>query len=350
LALADDQPAANAPAWLAGIADQKLFAVDGSSITLSPGDDKLALAMVSAGGAEQTKVFALMSDNLGTISDHADAAHVIGFFRVTDSGLEAQYADGHTESLTLNGAGGISLATHGSGSSCQSWYPPGHVFSEAARRAALADYASRLGLAQPVSAKAPHAASSCAMQAQKAATPSISGSRNAHHAMEAGSPDANNAGFAPIMVRTSVVHSVDGAVAAPMPPAPGPVWSMSAATQTSARQTTADPPAQAGLGASQCLSVESDGADLGFRNQCAYAVAFAYCLQSATEQAASCDIGTKTGSVAGNAFTPLLLDANIKSGDAEHDFRWVACSGGDVTAHLDRTDPPAGRCIRTKTS
>jgi hypothetical protein len=35
--------------------------------------------------------------------------------------------------------------------------------------------------------------------------------------------------------------------------------------------------------------------------------------------------------------------------DADHDFRWVACSGnsGDVVAHLDRADPPVGRCERT---
>jgi hypothetical protein len=344
----DGQLEANAPAWLANIADQKLFAVDGSSITLSPGDDKLALAMVSAGGAEQTKTFALMSDNLGTISD---AAHVIGFFRVTDSGLEAQYADGHTESLMLNGAGGISLATHGSNSSCQSWYPSGHVFSEAERRAALADYAGRLGLSQTVSAKAPHAASSCPAQAQKAAAPAPS-SRSAHHGTQVAASNSD-AAFVPIMVRTSVVHAVDGGVAAPALPTPGPIWAVSATQQTSERpptQVAAEQPAQTGLGASQCLSVESDGANLGFRNQCTYTVAFAYCLQTATEQAASCDIGTKTGNVAPSAFTPLVLDANIKSGDAEHDFRWVACSGGDVTAHLDRTDPPAGRCVRSKTS
>ena len=33
------------------------------------------------------------------------------------------------------------------GASCRSWYPAGHVFSDADRKAALNAYASRLGLA-----------------------------------------------------------------------------------------------------------------------------------------------------------------------------------------------------------
>jgi len=53
-----------------------------------------------------------------------------------------------------------------------------------------------------------------------------------------------------------------------------------------------------------------------------------------------------------NGFAAVLLDTNIKSADADHDFRWVACSGntGDVIAHLDRSEPPAGRCVRTTAS
>ena len=37
-------------------------------------------------------------------------------------------------------------------------------------------------------------------------------------------------------------------------------------------------------------------------------------------------------------YTPLL----------DHDFRWVACGGGagEVVVHLDRIDPPEGRCVR----
>jgi hypothetical protein len=95
--------------------------------------------------------------------------------------------------------------------------------------------------------------------------------------------------------------------------------------------------------------VDSDGANLGFRNHCAYGVQFAYCLQRAGDEATNCDAGSKTGAVPANGFAAVLLDTNIETADAEHDFRWVACSGdaGDVIAHLDRSDPPAGRCVRT---
>jgi hypothetical protein len=320
------------PAWLSGIADQRLIAVDGSSILLSPADDKLALSTVSSAGAEQKRFFTLMNDTMGTVSDSSE--HVTGFFRVTDTGLDAQFSDGHTESLELNGAGGISLVTHASATSCMSWYPAGHAFSEAERRAAVADYASRLGLSQPVSAKAPHAAA-CPVQTQHMVV-------QPHHGAQTASATPN---LTPVIVRTSVVHPID-VIAAPAAAAPPALaWSASAHP---ASQVAAAPPT--GQGASDCLSVQSDGANLGFRNQCGYGVQFAYCLQSASEQAASCDAGSKTGNVSANAFTPVLFDANIKASDAEHDFRWVACSGEDVTPHLDRADPPSGRCVRIKSS
>jgi hypothetical protein len=330
-ALSDDA----SPAWLSGVADQKLIAVDGSSITLSPADDKLALLAVSPAGAEQKRFFTLMNDTMGTVSD-ADA-HVTGFFRVTDTGFEAQFSDGHTETLTLNGAGGVSLLTHGAASGCTSWYPAGHAFSEAERRAAVADYASRLGLSQPAPAKTPHAAS-CPMQTQRALVQAPS--RPMHHGAVAAS-------VTDVVVRPSVIHPIDVVAAAPAAP---PALAWSASVRVPAPAAGAPPPA--GHGASDCLSVESDGANLGFRNQCGYGVQFAYCLQSASEQPASCDAGSKTGNVSANAFTPVLEGANIKASDAEHDFRWVACSGdaGDVTPHLDRADPPTGRCVRSKSS
>jgi hypothetical protein len=346
----DDRNVGDGPAWLAGIADQQLIAVDGSTITLSPAQDRLGLALVSPAGAEQKKLFVLLSDNLGTIADAADSSHIVGFFRVTDSGLEQQFSDGHTESLTLNGDGGLSLAVRASGDlHCTSWYPSGHVFSEAERRAALADYANRLGLAKTISLKAPGAAS-CPAEAPKPASATTVG-HSAHRTMNTAASDMK---MAPILVRESVVHAIDGPTTTPMSAAPtsgAAPWSVHAPlTNTNSAAIQPSPPA--GHGASDCLSVESDGANLGFRNQCGYAVQFAYCLQTATEQAASCDIGSNAGSVPANAFTPLLFDSNIKAADAEHDFRWVACGGepGEIVAHLDRSDPPAGRCVRTKTS
>ncbi len=322
------------PAWLSGIADQKLIAVDGSSIVLSPGDAKLAIAMVSPTGAEQKKYFVLLNDTMGTVADDAAASHVIGFFRVTDAGIESQFADGHSETLALNGAGGLSLATRAVASSamCLSWYPAGHVFSEAERRAAVADYASRLGLSQP-GAKPTHTAS-CPSPRAMVQSPAPA---KARHMTQTASLAAS-----PIMVRTSLVHTID-AVA---PAAAAPAWS----APPSAAKPAAEAPA--GRGASDCLSVESDGVNLGFRNQCGYGVQFAYCLQTAADLPASCDAGSKIGAVSANAFMPVLDGVNIKASDAEHDFRWVACSGGagEVTPRLDRADPPTGRCIRSKSS
>jgi hypothetical protein len=251
---------------------------------------------------------------------------VLGVFRVTDTGLEAQFGDGHTEQLSVNGYNGLSLATHaGSGTSCVAWYPAGHVFSEAERRAAVADYASRLGLSQPVSSKAPHA-ESCAPARSVAPLDHVE-----HHM-------ASLAPSGPIMVRTSVVHPVDA-------PAAMPVTKVSWSAGPPAPAQSEAP--QPGHGASDCLHVESDGANLGFRNQCGYGVQFAYCLQTAGETDANCDTGARPGNVAANGFAPLLMDTNIKAADAEHDFRWVACSGGagEVTPQLDRPDPPAGRCL-----
>jgi hypothetical protein len=81
-------------------------------------------------------------------------------------------------------------------------------------------------------------------------------------------------------------------------------------------------------------------------------VQFAYCLQKASDPAADCGAGAKSGAVSANGYVLLLTDTNIKSADAERDFRWVACSGGtgSIVAHLDRADPPAGRCTRANAS
>ncbi|HEY1630401.1 MAG TPA: hypothetical protein VGF56_03760 [Rhizomicrobium sp.] len=323
-AWSDDAANDAGPAWFGAVADQKLIAVDGASITLSSADSKMTLTMASASGAAQKRVYVLMSDNMGTVSDDAD--RMLGFFRVTDTGLEEEFGDGHTEQLSLNGYGGLSLATHSGGATtCLAWYPAGHTFSEAERRAAVTDYANRLGLSQ---AKTAHV-DSCNLV--KSAAP-IS---HVEHHMASAQPSG------PIMVRTVTVHTIDP----PAPATPKASWS----AMTHAAVVQGDTP-QPGHGASDCLHVESDGANLGFRNQCGYGVQFAYCLQSASETDANCGAGAKAGNVSANGFTPLLMDTNIKAADAEHDFRWVACSGasGEVTPQLDKPDPPAGRCLLKK--
>lgn len=371
------------PAWLGSMAGEKLVAVDGSTLTLSPSEGGLALALIAQNGATQKSSLAFVSDKLGTIADDSDSGHVTGFFRQTDNGLEAQFADGRTESLVANTAGGISVTIRNSAndSTCTSWYPSDHVFSASERHAALDAYAAHLGLGQK-SKKASHAAPVC-VPAIRVVKNKIS-PRNAQSMIVVTHPDttrphlgtdisikASNApALIPVAVRASDVHLIDGPTSAKLTV---PVTSTAssavqlavtpistAAQPATAIQVSASQPAQTlvapqvptGSGASDCLTIDSDGANLGFRNHCGYGVQFAYCLQRASDAATACDAGSKTGAVMANGFAAVLLDTNIKSADADHDFRWVACSGntGDVTAHLDRSEPPAGRCVRTSAS
>ncbi len=381
--------AADGPAWLGSMAGEKLVAIDGSTLTLAPTEGGLSLALISQNGTAQKSSFAFLSDKLGTITDDADAGHVTGFFRETDTGLEAQFADGRTESLTANIAGGISVTIHANAgeSACASWYPADHVFSAAERKAAVDAYAAKLGVGQHAKKTAP--ASAVCVPAIKVVKNKIAPSA-AQSIIVTTHPDAPRPPLATeisakpssapalvsVVVRASDVHLIDGpapaAIAAklvmpatnagallaqPQPaalqtaqPVPAALQA-SAAPQTNTAQIAAVSPVPAGSGASDCLSVESDGANIGFRNHCSYGVQFAYCLQRASDPNAACDAGTKTGTVTANGFEPVLLNANIKTSDAEHDFRWVACSGNasDVVAHLDHAEPPAGRCVRTGT-
>jgi hypothetical protein len=360
-ALAADAPSV-APGWLASIAGQKLDAVDGSSIRFTTADRGVSLSVTSPTGDTQKNVFAMMSDRLGTVSDGANGDHLIGYFRMTDNSLEAQFADGHSETLTMNSGDGVSvILTSAAGSKgCMAWYPQGHVFSDAERRMAVAEYAQRLGISD---AKIQPVSHSCdAMPAPKLA------STHAPAKETAAAPDKSPA---PIMVRTSIVHSVDGAALTPalappaiamtapklasIPKAPPTVSMGPMVEQASAKSSdddAAQEPVEPGHGASGCLSVDSDGTDLGFRNQCGFSVEFSYCLEKADDPAIACDAGSRAGNVSANSFVALLHGVNIKAEDAEHDVRWVGCTGAEseVVAHLDRTDPPAGRCVRTQTS
>jgi hypothetical protein len=105
--------------------------------------------------------------------------------------------------------------------------------------------------------------------------------------------------------------------------------------------------AQANAGASSCLGVETNGADLGFRNRCAYGVQFAYCVIASGDPSLTCGSASKAGLVGAGGFTPVLPGNDTRIA-AEHDIRWVACDtdAGKVVAHIDRADPPTGRCER----
>ena len=360
-ALAADAPPA-APGWLAAVAGQKLDAVDGSSIRFTAADKGVSLSVTSPTGDTQENVFAMMSDKLGTVSDGANGDHLIGFFRMTDNSLEAQFADGHSETLKMNSGDGVSviLTSAAGGKACMAWYPQGHVFSDAERRIAVAEYAQRLGVSDAKIQPVQHGCD--AAPAQKLASA---------HAPAKEKIAANGKNPEPIMVRTSVVHAVDGAALAPalatpasaiaapklapIPKSPPTVSMGPVIEQASAKSSDADAALESvepGHGASGCLSVDSDGTDLGFRNQCRFSVEFSYCLENAGDPAIACNAGSRAGNVSANSFVALLHGVNIKAEDAEHDVRWVGCTGAEneVVAHLDKSDPPAGRCVRTQAS
>jgi hypothetical protein len=344
---------------LDGMVGKRLIAIDGSTIALMPAEGGLAREIVGSNGAVQKTMFEFINERLGTVSDARNAANVIGVFRRTSAGIEAQYADGSSETLAVNPSGGLTIETIATpNDSCTAWYPEGHVFSLDERRAALAQFANRLGLADTADKKtassrvacapvpAPHA-SDIPAKADAAVRPvglprslgmppaatTTAAAAAALSATALKQPDL--APLNPVEVRNSEVHPIDPIVAQP----PQVVASNDVPMSTAAADQR---------GASTCLSVETDGMHWGFRNHCGYSVQFAYCQMSGADQLASCRDGTLSGSVAANGFGSLVADEGLKGNDAVHDFRWVACQGGagEVIPRLDQTNPPSGRCVR----
>ncbi len=133
------------------IAGKKLFAVDGSTLALTPIDGGLLREIIAPNGMVKKDVFAFLNDRQGTVSEGNDASKVTGVFRLTDKGIAADYSDGRSESLNAVGAGGVSITqrTPNGEKYCMAWYPEGHRFSVEERKAALAEYASRLGIDEP---------------------------------------------------------------------------------------------------------------------------------------------------------------------------------------------------------
>ncbi|HWA92478.1 MAG TPA: hypothetical protein VG889_20755 [Rhizomicrobium sp.] len=294
-------------AWIAGIADETLTAVDDSTVTLSPMEGRLELDFAAHGGETQKTVFTFMSDRMGSVVSDEAGGKPNGFFRVTDVGLEIQYDDGNTAALFANVDDGLTMTRRGAGGAtvCVSWYPKDHVFSEAERRAAVAAYAQKLGLHEdaPAPRKKPHAP-----RAVSACSPAM---------------------HAPKPVREA------SAVPAPAPtPASAP----------SVPATTVMIVVPTGRAAPDCLNLEVQGAYVGFHNRCGNEVQVAYCLEKAADPAIACGTGTRIGAVAPHGFTGTFEDTAA----AEHDMRWIACSGsaGDVVPRLDRADPPAGACVK----
>ena len=340
----------------AALAGTRLKGADGSIVALSPIEGGIEMALTPAGGVPQKTTFTFMNEKMGTVVEDGSGhgANVTGFFRVTDNGVELHYADGRAETLTAGAGGGVTMVTGGARMSCRSWYPEGHVFSEAEKKAALADYAVRLGLAvteseaksgcpagmaaktaaAPPTPPMPLAAARAAATAKPAAiTPAaITAAKPVRNGKMAFAPAAPNAlgAITPVAVRNSRVRALDEA----LPPA-----AMAASATPVTKPDGSDP--------SRCLKVESDGHNWGFRNQCEFALQFSYCLV-ADKGLAACGNGGAPGSVAARGFGALIADKSLSAGGADHKFRWIACAGGagEVIARLERSDPPSGRCER----
>jgi len=438
--LACTAAAAQDQAWLSGLTDEELTAVDGSTLTLSQEEGRLELSIRMRSGSETNSNFNFINENLGTVTDEGDKGQVSALFRRTDIGLEILYGDGRSASLVANTEDGLTLTrrTPAGESGCMSWYPAGHAFSPDERRAAVEAYAQSLGI-QP-SSPAPAAPAPSGKKHRKPAPP-----QPAAHPASLQSPcaPALHAPKAPVTVRSATVHTIDNDAAPPPPPPaapaaklvvtaaaqPAPAAPPPAATQpssyrsiklafTTAQAGLAGPDAarlsifvgefltsgtsalsiippngagadvasffrdrlatlgvppdhivtgtrtagdteqrvelgyvgsaqQANAGASSCLGVETNGADLGFRNRCAYGVQFAYCVIRSADPSLACESGSKAGLVGAGGFTPVLPGNDTRIA-AEHDIRWVACDtdAGKVVAHIDRADPPSGRCER----
>ena len=404
-ASAQSEPSA-APSF-DGMVGKKMTAIDGSTISLTPAEGGIAREIVSANGGIKRTYFAFINEKLGTVADANDVRRVTGVFRRIESGIEIEYADGSTEKLALNPGGGLTLETAGAAeAACVSWYPEGHSYSLEERKAALDAFAVKLGLADTVNRSAK---SDCGVKAvQSPETRTTTEPRNTVAVAEAGAgagvgkvklsagpankSENSGAGAGKLASEPGkpllAIRPVSGAApAAPPIPTPAPRGVLTASgkapglitpstaaiaaeaqaievrksevhpidpepvaatkPQMLASATPPDSIAPDEHGASSCLSVESNGMHWGFRNHCGYDVQFAYCLMGGT-QLASCHDGAVAGSVAANGFGALVADESLKETDARHDFRWVACQGGagEVIPHLDRTDPPSGRCVR----
>ena len=371
---APGQASAGAP--FGSVSGKTLIGVDGSSIALTLIEGGMELQVVPADGNAKKTTFTFMTDRMGTVVEDSGSpsmgSSVTGFFRLTGKGVEIRYADGRSAMLSSGPEGGVQMALDGdSGSSCRAWYPAGHGFSDAEKKMALNAYATKLGLAVTAS----DVSNGCTASAQPAslgpsATPPVAAASSvaapaaktklerhsqaktapvkvkaAYHIGDYQPAASPKMGLESISVRPSEVHTVDEAIAVP---------SLSGAM-------TMVPPHAAMASdhndASHCLKVDSDGGHWGFRNGCDFAVQFSYCMAGGDNSLSACgDSGAVTtsvaGSVAANGFGALMADTSLKEQDGAHNFRWVACAGGagEVVAHLDRSNPPSGRCERPHTA
>jgi hypothetical protein len=362
--------AAGAP--FGAVSGKTLIGVDGSSIALTLIEGGMELQVVPTDGTAKKTTFTFMTDRMGTVVEDSGSpsmgSSVTGFFRLTGKGVEIRYADGRSAMLSSGPEGGVQMALDGdNGSSCRAWYPAGHGFSDTEKKMALNAYATKLGL--PVTASdvsngctlSPQPASLAPASPPVAAAPSVAAPaaktrlerrsqakapvkvKAAYHIGDYQPAAATKMGLESISVRPSEVHTVEEAIAVP--------------SLSGAMAMTPQHVALPSNDANHCLKVDSDGGHWGFRNSCDFAVQFSYCMAGGDNSLSACgDSGAVTtsvaGSVAANGFGALMADTSLKEQDGAHNFRWVACAGGagEVVAHLDRSNPPSGRCERPHTA
>jgi hypothetical protein len=330
--------------WLDGFSGQRLIAADGTTMSVSTSAYGMVLAP-PPGSAVASSYLTFLNNSQGLVSEDARAEKISGLFQFGDDALAIDYAAGGTAVLSRANNGGLAIATSsGPVSTCSIWYPEGHVFSAAEREAAVAAYASRLGVHAGLRATAICGATQTVQADSGSETNRVAPTRavRSHRAAAgktamSGSPAEISA--EPVVVRVSDVHPIDGSFSVPAPQA-----------QAALTFGTVDKPVASPGSPSQCLSVEANGADVGFRNHCSFEVQFAYCVVDAVDPVRLCGSGAPVGKVMANGFGPLFAERDPK--DPEHEFRWIACGGahGDVMPKLVQTNPPAGQCVRVRAS
>lgn len=336
--------------WLADVTAQKLVAADGSLFRVTVAGNGVTMEVTSANGAVQKTDFRFLNGNQGTISVSQHPESVLGTFRVSDSALVAEYADGRDDRLWRDTSGALALssALPDGRSFCTRWYAEGHQFSTAEREAALNEYARQLGVAR----KAGVSQDCVAATDEKGPA----AARRRSHVPPAGT--SKTALLAPlntdepIQVRTANVQLID-----PVPGPnlagiePGPITAGIGARSSTGGLDRESAIWQANTGSrpdtapQSCLSIEPENGSWGFRNACGYEVQFAYCVEGMASR--PCDAKANSGSAPANAFAELFSEG--EAGNAEYGLRWIVCKGasGEVEPRLIRAEPPVGECRKT---
>jgi hypothetical protein len=133
------------------IAGKKFYSADGASLTIVAFKGGLAREIHEPDGSTEIQTFALTGGKTGTVSDAEGGSKAAGSFQLTQAGLTTEYSDGRSEIFAPNSAGGMSMELREPAGDriCTAWYPEGHRFSDAERKAALIDISDRLDLDVP---------------------------------------------------------------------------------------------------------------------------------------------------------------------------------------------------------